>query len=248
MLKDFKQIGQINFIAQPIIGSNDCSETIKELNKYLKKLNDCFKKDQNNFAELCFYVFKVHELFDWPNNPERYKKLYYGGLDSKQGRYTFDTIMREFGLDDSQVSRLINCYKNYVEVIEDKPKLKDVFFGFNKSKLITLLVVDTKQLELDIQNKVLRQDMSVIQLREYVKNYKAKLKADKKLLGAGLDSLIESINKSEEEIKEEDIPEAYNPKKHYDFSYFETKTKAQLLNIVWSLQEEYERLKNKNKK
>jgi len=62
------------------------------------------------------------------------------------------------------------------------------------------------------------------------------------------DNATSEDNPSESEESEEEIPEAYNPTKHYEFSYFETKTKSQLLNIVWQLQQEYEKFKEKNQK
>ena len=34
---------------------------------------------------------------------------------------------------------------------------------------------------------------------------------------------------------------------NYDFDYFEMKTKSQLLNMIWELQKEYEKLKNKSR-
>lgn len=87
--------------------------------------------------------------------------------------------------------------------------------------------------------------MSVKQIREYVKNYKALETQNKKL------SEEPKVQEEVEKPIEEDIPPAYNPKQHYDFSYFEKQSKAQLLNIVWELQKEYERIvklkNNKNK-
>ena len=68
--------------------------------------------------------------------------------------------------------------------------------------------------------------MTVKQIRDYIKSLK---------------------NGTNEEINEEEIPEAYDPTKKYDFSYFETKTKSQLLNIVWELQKAYQKLKEKRK-
>ena len=237
MLEEFKQINKIVFETEYC--GNDYSIGVKELNAYLSKLSQCFEKDQKNFAEICYYVYKVKELFS------DYSKTLYGGFSSKGGsiRYTFNRIMQNLGIDETQSSRLISCYEKFVTKDTDKPLIFAEFHDFSKSKLIELIPVPDEQLKLDIHNKVLRSDMSVKTIREYVKNYKVQQKQNKRL--------TESKEKVEETINEEDIPMAYNPQQHYDFDYFQEKNKAQLLNIVWELQKEYEKLKtsyNKLKK
>ncbi len=240
MLENFKQMEKVEFNPKPYVTSNDCSEAIKELNKYINKINDLYKKDQNSFAELCYYVYKVKELF---NN---YEKTFYNRVvRSRDGScYSFETIMYNFGIDSTQSSRLISCYEKFVECIEDKPRIKESFFGFSKSKLFELITVSTEQLEVDISNKVLRSEMSVATIREYVKNYKAQQKQNEKLL----EQPEEKQESYDEPFDESKIEMAYDPSKHYDFEYFEKKTKSQLLNIVMDLQKEYEKLKtNYNK-
>ena len=214
---------------------HDCSEGIKLLNDYLKNLNKIFLKEQNNFAELCYYVYKVRELF------KDYKVTYFNRFVTKKNEYIFfDNIMQDLGLSDKDVSRLCSCYEKFISQETDKPVILAEFFGFSKSKLFELLTVDTNQLKVDIKNNVLRFDMSVLSIRDYVKNYKAQQKQKKKLFENEEEDQKEVIN-------EEAIPPAYDPRQHYDFSYFEDKTKAQLLNIVWQLQTEYEKLKKKVK-
>lgn len=232
-MENFKMIEEYDFDLKPY--DHDCSEGIKLLNEYLKKINKIFAKGQNGFAELCFYVYKVRELF------KNYTLTYFNRFVTKKNEYVFfDNITQGLGLSDKDVSRLCGCYEKFVEQETDKPVMLEEFFGFSKSKLFELLTVDTEQLKVDIKNNVLRPDMSVLSIREYVKNYKAQQKQKKKLFEDEEEDIKETIN-------EEDIPPAYNPKQHYDFSYFEEKTKAQLLNIVWQLQTEYEKLKKKVK-
>ena len=103
--------------------------------------------------------------------------------------------------------------------------------------------VDNEQIKKDLQNKVLRFDFTIKQIRDYVKNLQTLEKQQAKLNG--------NDKEEKEEIVEENIPMAYNPQQHYDFEYFQEKNKAQLLNIVWELQKEYKKLKtsyNKLKK
>ena len=230
MLENFKQMQKIDFDPKPYPYVKDLSATIKELNQYMTKINLLYQKDQNNLAELCFYVHKVKELFS------DYHKTYYNRLyDKKHNQISFETIMSGFGIDETQSSRLISCYEKFVTKETEKPILLGEFFGFSKSKLFELLTIPTEQLQSDIKNKVLKSDMSVASIREYVKNYKAMLKSNAKNI---------SDFKSREdkpEALEEEIPPAYDPTKHYEFAYFESKTKAQLLNMIWELQKEKEK-------
>ena len=209
---------------------------INELTIYIKKLDKCFKKDSDNFAEICFLVFQIHNLF--------MKNSYGIYLKKNQNMtYSFDTIMNGFGISKSESSRLLSCYEKFITKETDKPMIFAEFYGFSKTKLFELLQVDNEQIKKDLQNKVLRFDFTIKQIRDYVKNLQILEKQQAKLNG--------NDKEEKEEIVEENIPMAYNPQQHYDFEYFQEKNKAQLLNIVWELQKEYEKLKtsyNKLKK
>ena len=216
---------------------------INELTIYIKKLDKCFKKDSDNFAEICFLVFQIHNLF--------MKNSYGIYLKKNQNMtYSFDTIMTGFGISKSESSRLLSIFKKFCCLSNSdldiaKCVIIEEFKGFSKTKLFELLQVDNEQLIKDLQNKVLRFDFTIKQIRDYVKNLQTLEKQQAKLNGNDKEDKEEE--QEEEQIQEEEIPMAYNPKLHYDFSYFEEKTKAQLLNIVWQLQTEYEKLKEKNK-
>ncbi len=198
MLEEFCQMKKIEFATEPskCLG-NDMREVVKELNGYLSKINKIYQSEQNNLAELCFYVYKVHEFFSFEN----YSKLCCGSVIDKNGRYySFNNIMQNFGIDETQSSRLISCYEKFVELVNEKPKLKELFFDFSKSKLFELITVPVEQLEIDIENKVLRSDMSVKTIREYVKNYKAQQKQNKKLLSANEDVFEEDYEDFDERV------------------------------------------------
>ena len=212
---------------------DDNGEALKELNNLINRLDKCFKKDSDNFAETCFVVYRIKKLFD------DYKQVCV--YNRKQETYNFDTIMTGFGISKSESSRLLSCYNKYCclscsDLEIAKCSIVDEFKGFSKSKLFELLVVDNDQLIQDLRTRVLRFEMSVATIRKYVKNLQEFKKQQ-----ARLDEQQEET--TEEEFNEEDIPLAYNPQQHYDFNYFVDKNKAQLLNIVWELQKEYEKLK-----
>lgn len=211
---------------------------LEQIKKYIKAMNKCFDKEQDNFVDLVYYIYQLNGLFT------DYNQVAFGRIYTKSNKeYTFDDIMQGFGFDRTQVCRFIKTYDKFLIFDNGKPKLVPYISDFSKSKIFELLQVDEKQLHKDISNGVLRSDMSVKQIREYVKNYKALETQNKKL---------SEEPKEQEEVEkpiEEDIPLVYNPKQHYDFSYFEKQSKAQLLNIVWELQKEYERIvKLKNNK
>lgn len=217
--------------------SND-GEVLTELKTLISKLDKCFKKDNDNFAETCFVVYRIKKLFD------DYKQVCV--YNRKQETYNFDIIMTGFGISKSESSRLLSCYDKYCclscsDLETAKCSIVDEFKGFSKSKLFELLQVDNMQMVKDLRTQVLKFDMSVATIRKYVKNLQELKKQQ-----ARLNEQQEET--AEKEFNEEDIPPAYNPQQHYDFDYFESKNKAQLLNIVWELQKEYEKLKeNYNK-
>ena len=66
---------------------------------------------------------------------------------------------------------------------------------------------------------------------------------------------LENKNTKKETIADEDLESdddgiemAYDPKTYYKFEYFKSKSKNQLINIVWELQKEYQKLLNKKSK
>lgn len=209
------------------------NEDTKDLNILIKKLDNCFKKDNDNFAEICFVVYRIKKLFD------NYKQVYV--YPHSIVSYNFDTIMTGFGISKSESSRLLSCYNKFccLSCSDEKTaicRIVDEFKGFSKSKLIELLVVDDDQLLQDLRTRVLKFDMSVSTIRKYVKNLQELKKQQAK-------SNQKQEETQEEQFNENEIPMAYNPQQHYDFDYFEEKNKSQLLNMIWELQKEYEKLK-----
>lgn len=226
-----------DFVFQNFCGEKLTTDNL--LSKLITKLDNVFKKDNKNFAELCFITYRIKQLF------EDYTQSGCWVYDRKNILYSFDSIMKSFGLDNTQTSRILACYDKFCCLScndLDKATCSIIveFEEFSKSKLFELLPVPNEQIIEDLQRKVIRADMTIKQLRDYTKNYKALEKQNTKL--------NEEPKEETQEELDEDIPEAYNPKQHYDFEYFEEKNKAQLLNIVWDLQKEYERLKKEIKK
>ena len=112
--------------------------SVKELNVLINKLDKCFKKDCDNFAETCFIVYRIKELF---NNYYFYHR--------NNEIYTFDTIMQGFGIGASESSRLLGCYDKFITKETEKPLILAEFYGFSKSKLFELLVIPHEQIVLD---------------------------------------------------------------------------------------------------
>lgn len=217
-------------LQRALVDSNN--NDLKELNSLIKKLDNCFKKENDNFAETCFVVYRIKKLFD------DYKQVYI--YNSANQSYNFDTIMTGFGISKSDSSRILSIYDKFCCLSSSDLKIAkcsiiEEFKGFSKSKLIELLQVDNAQIIKDLHNNVIRYDFSVKSLRDYVKNLQELKKQQARL--------NQKQEETQEEIIKEDIPMAYNPQQHYDFDYFKNKNKAQLLNIVWELQKEYEKLK-----
>lgn len=141
--------------------------------------------------------------------------------------YNSYKLLAKFGFDKKAVSRYKQCFERYIQGYDvNNVSIKTYFKDFSPSKLYELLVIPYEKLEELIDKHIIYPEMTVKQIRDYIKSLK---------------------NGANEEINEEEIPEAYNPSKKYDFSYFEIKTKTQLLNMIWELQKAYQKLKEKTK-
>lgn len=191
----------------------------KELSLLVEQLRNTFDNSQLNFAKTCEGVYNI-----W-----KYCKYNYWKAKDNEW-YNSYKILEKFGFDKKAVNRYKNSYVRYVNI--ENCSLSPLYKDFTSSKLFELLVLSVVTARDLIEKGLITPTMTVKQIREYIKTLKDGTdKADK---------VVEDNS-----INEEEIPEAYNPKQKYEFSYFETKTKAQLLNIVWELQKEYQKLKEK---
>ena len=206
------------------------------LNNLLVDLRDCFVDNQNTFAHTCKMVYKIWKYC---------KGNYFKAKDNEY--YNSYKLLEKFGLDKKAVNRYKNCYEKFIYDYETdklilsgkeilcKVCVKLEFADFSPSKLFEMLslTLDTA-LEL-VEKQLLKPTMTVKQIREYIKSLKD-----------GTDK-AEKVVEDTTEINEEDIPLVYDPKQEYEYSYFESKTKNQLLNIVWELQKAYQKLKGEKK-
>ena len=143
-------------------------------------------------------------------------------------------MLAKFGFDKKAVNRYKQCYERFV--FQGANILYEDYKDFSPSKLFELLVLSSETSDELVKKQFIKPTMTIKQIREYIKTLKdGSDKAEK---------VIEDTT-----INEDEIPMAYDPKQEYEYSYFETKTKNQLLNIVWELQKAYQKLKsNKEKK
>ena len=195
----------------------------EDFNILLKNLNSYFKDQQKNFCQIAFCVYKISTYFD----------THYIGKEKKtQEYYDKYKLLAKFGFDKTAISRLSNCYLRFMTGTDERDiNLKPWFEGFSPSKLFELLKLSDLTLESQIDKGLISPKMTVKEIREKIK-----------LISNGKDKAEKVLEKIEEENHEEEIPPAYNPQKHYDFDYFKEKSKAQLLNMIWDLQKEYEKL------
>lgn len=193
-----------------------------ELYWLVERLRENFNNSQLNFAKTCECIYNIWKYC---------KGNYYKAKDNEY--YNSYKLLAKFGFDKKAVNRYKNCYERYVH--PQSCSLYPIYEDFTSSKLFELLVLSEDTVKNSIINGLVLPTMTVKQIREQIKTLKdGSDKAEK---------VIEDTT-----INEDDIPMAYDPKQEYEYSYFETKTKNQLLNIVWELQKAYQKLKSSKEK
>ncbi len=198
----------------------------KELNELCKCLVSCYGNNQYTFAKTCFSIYNI-----WSYCKSNYFKA------KNNEYYNSYKLLAKFGFDRKSVSRYKSCYEKFIQgTTIENVAVKTYFYGFSPSKLFELLPLSYETLENAIDKHFITPDMTVKQIREYVKQM------------VGEDATDKVVEQTVEEINEDEIPDAYDPNKKYEFSYFENKSKSQLLNIVMTLQTAYQKLKNKGEK
>lgn len=195
-----------------------------ELSVLVDALNYSFDKNQNTFIYICKDVYRIWKYC---------KGSYFKASNGEQ--YNSYTLLAQFGFDRVAVSRYKQCYENFIVDNETTLALAIPFKDFSPSKLFELLVLSKETAWELVAKGLIKPTMTVKQIREVIKSIKD-----------GTDKAEKVIEKTtEDESSEETIPMAYDPTKHYDFDYFKDLSKQQLINNIWELQKEYERLKAK---
>ncbi len=194
-----------------------------ELSGLVSALNISFDKQQDSFIYICRDVYKIWSYCNhkyWQSKNNNYYNSY--------------QLLAEFGFERMAVSRYKNCYEKFIVDNGTTFALSIPFLGFSPSKLFELLPLSQETAFDLIDKKLITPIMTVKQIREFVKTFINGL--DKK------EKVVEDNTVTEEDI--DSIPMAYDPTKHYDFDYFKDLSKQQLINNIWELQKEYERLKS----
>ena len=188
----------------------------------VEHLKECFNKNKDNFNSLCEAIYNI-----WSYCKNNYWKA------KNNEYYNSYKLLAKFGFDKKAVSRYKQSYEKFVADNTISKIVKD----FAPSKLFELLPLSQDTIFELVEKQIIVPTMTVKEIREYIKTLKDGTNKP--------DKVIEDTST----INEEDIPMAYDPKQEYEYSYFESKTKNQLLNIVWELQKAYQKLKsNKEKK
>ena len=195
----------------------------EELHNLIKCLHQISYNKQRNFAQMCFTIYNI--WFYCKGN-------YWKAKDNEY--YNSYKLLAKFGFDKKSVGRYKQCFERYIQgTTFENVYIKTYFSEFSPSKLFELLSLSSETLESEIDKKLIVPTMTVKQIREHIKTLKD-----------GTDK-AEKVIENSVEINEDEIPLAYNPTQKYEYSYFESKTKNQLLNIVWELQKAYQKLKSK---
>ena len=236
-MEDFKYAKILDFQKKVYLGKECDTESLIKLTN---EINDCYSNEQNNFFKLCYLLSELKDLF-------YSSKSYFHGFDTVDKRYTFDSYCLDvIGLTDKTIYRCIDCYKKFMFLeslgAERIVKIKSKYVNFSKTKLFELLSVSDFQLDKDITSGVLHSDMSVREIREYVKSLKGK-KKDNKVL---------EDNTEKENL--EDLENTFDIKNEYTFEYFRERSKNQLIDIAFKCYQKYKELQKsgvvvkKNKK
>lgn len=207
------------------------------LNEILCKIKQTFQKGQQNFVDLIVGMHDLRERFTYDYHRQSLTQQWSYRASDKI-LYTFPYLISKLGFTERQVNKLLQCYEKFIEVSAvDGRKLLSAFYGYTSSKLFELLPVSKETLLQAIDKKLIKPSMTQKELRLWVKSLN--INAKNKEIVVDFDN--------QEEIKEEEIPMVYDPTKYYDFDYFKSKSKNQLVNMIWSLQKEFQKSNSKKR-
>ena len=225
-----EDLKQFNEIFESIENKQDTTE----LMQILQKINELIKKDQENFVELCYYFKLLKQHF---TDYDKKHLMNYSGYENKNGRWYYERIIQDYGLSEKTVNKMIQIANRFIDKkLGAEPKIRSAFLGYNKSKLVELLALSDKQIEIAINSKRITPNLSFRQIREYVKSLKGGEKEENKVLE-------ESTN----EDNSEELEKAFDPKKEYNAEYYNSKSKSVLVSFCIDLQDTVQSLLKRKK-
>lgn len=142
----------------------------KDINSLIKKINEMFKHQQVDFANLCYAVYKIDCWFS--DNPELLLKSKYNG-----DYYNRKKLFKALGISNKQANRYCACYEKFMTLDDIGSKLKEPFVLFTSSKLFELLPLSYSKLIEFIENKQITPNMTVKEIREFLKSIEEKTEA-----------------------------------------------------------------------
>lgn len=134
----------------------------EEINVLVKRLNELHKSQQQDFATLCYMVYKIDCWFE--DNEDIVLK------SKANDYYDKKTLFKQLGFTNKQVRRYINCYQKYMTLDDVGSKLKDVFKRFSESQLIELLPLENETLLNYINAGDIKPSMTVKEIRTFLKS------------------------------------------------------------------------------
>lgn len=134
----------------------------EEINVLVKRLNDLYKSQQSDFANLCYTVYRIDCWFS--DNEDVVLK------SKTNDYYNKKALFKQLGFTNKQVRRNISCYQKYMTLDDVGSKLKDVFKNYSESQLIELLPVENDILMNYINAGDIKPDMTIKEIRAFLKS------------------------------------------------------------------------------
>ena len=202
-----------------------------ELQSIYTNMKRSINKYHNAKHEICFYLYQLKELFD-KFEPCIRISCNYGRTGGLSGLYSFESFCETFfNFDRSTIQRYIRVYEKFLNNVYPQ-SIQAVLKEFDISKLVELLSLDKNVVRDAITSGKLKSNMSVKDIRQFVKD-----------ICATSHTIVEKTIDIDEEL----IPDAYDPTIRYPKDYFIKLTTAQLQNCIFTLQDYCEKLREQLK-
>ena len=210
------------------------SEKDNLLKSYIDDLNNFFNETNNNFAGICFTIWRIYD------NCNGYWKTTY--INGKYfGQCSAYDILKLFGFNRKAVERYKRCYEQFCQgMTKENICLKALYADFSPSKLFELLPLSISMIDACLDKQIIKTTMTVKEIRQKVKELAGKTDPD--------DLVAEDLDKIEEKTLDEqeaELPEAFDPKKTHTYEYFKAMTKEALITCLFQCEDYIKKLTTK---
>lgn len=224
---------EINII--PDLLETDNPKMSKNLRQAITDIYQCQRQLVRNDFNFLVALYNLYQLGDMK---QLEYLIYCRFTKHNESMNIYQLCEKYFGLGRKYIDKCLRICYRFITWSDVAPEYTvPILNDLTLSKIMELLTLSADQINFAVKEGYIKSYSTVKELRDYVKSLKGGEKEENKVL--------EEPRTLDEQ--EAELDQAFDPKEEYDYSYYKSKSKADLIGYCIDLQRLVQKLLKKNK-